>query len=83
MAEITPDSAETKGLLREAALGDRNAFDRLLAARRKPLRDFIELRMCPKMRGRIDASDVVQDTQLEVFRGLGDLVARQPMPFHV
>ena len=83
MAEITPDSAETQGLLRDAAGGDRRAFDRLLARHRKALRQFIELRMHPKMRGRVDSSDVVQETQLEVFRRLADFVARQPMPFHV
>jgi RNA polymerase sigma-70 factor (ECF subfamily) len=83
MAEITPDSVETQGLLREAAAGDRRAFDQLLARHRKSLCKFVELRMDPKMRTRVDASDVVQETQLEAFRRLPDFLKRQPMPFHV
>ena len=35
------------------------------------------------MRGRVDASDVVQETQLEAFQRLAKFVERQPMPFHV
>jgi RNA polymerase sigma-70 factor (ECF subfamily) len=83
MAEITPDSAETHGLLRQAAAGDQRAFDQLLARHRNSLCKFVELRIDPKMRARVDASDVVQETQLEAFRRLPDFLKRQPMPFHV
>jgi RNA polymerase sigma-70 factor (ECF subfamily) len=83
MAEITPDSVATQGLLREAAAGDRRAFDQLLTRHRKSLCKFVELRMDPKMRTRVDASDVVQETQLEAFRRLPDFLERRPMPFHV
>jgi RNA polymerase sigma-70 factor (ECF subfamily) len=83
MPEITPDSAETQSLLRAAAAGDCGAFDRVLAQHRAELRRFVELRMDPKLRSRVDASDVIQETQLEAFRRLHDFVARQPMPFHV
>jgi RNA polymerase sigma-70 factor (ECF subfamily) len=83
MAEITPDSVETQGLLRAAAAGDRRAFDELLARHRQSLCKFVELRMDPKMRARVDASDIVQETQLEAFRRLQGFFQRQPMPFHV
>src|SRR5262249_45629528 len=81
--ELTPDSDETPGLREEARAGDRRAFDRLLAGHRAELRQFVELRMDPRMRGRVDASDVVQETQLEVYRRLEDFLDRRPMPFHV
>ena len=83
MDELTPDSDETRGLLEAAGAGDRRAFDRLLARHRPELRQFVELRMDPRMRGRVDASDVVQETQLEVYRRLADFLDRRPMPFHV
>jgi RNA polymerase sigma-70 factor (ECF subfamily) len=83
MDELSPDSAETQGLLRDAASGNRRVLDQLLARHRAELRQFIELRLDLKMRGRVDPSDVVQETQLEVFRRLKDFVDRQPMPFHV
>jgi RNA polymerase sigma-70 factor (ECF subfamily) len=83
MHELRPDSSETQSLLRAAGTGDRRAFDQLLARHRPELRQFIELRMDPKIRGRVDPSDVVQETQLEVVRRLPDFLERQPMPFHV
>jgi RNA polymerase sigma-70 factor (ECF subfamily) len=83
MDELVQDSDETLTLLREAGTGDHRAFDQLLAQHRPELRRFVELRMDPRMRGRVDPSDVVQETQLEVFRRLPDFLERQPMPFHV
>jgi RNA polymerase sigma-70 factor (ECF subfamily) len=58
-------------------------FGLLLARHRPGLRRFIGLRMDLKLRGRVDPSDVVQETQLEMFRRLPDFLARHPMPFHV
>jgi len=83
MNELLADSVETRGLLEKAGAGDRRAFDRLLARHRPDLRQFVELRIDPRMRARLDPSDVVQETQLEVVRRLPDFLARQPMPFHV
>jgi RNA polymerase sigma-70 factor (ECF subfamily) len=81
--ELTPDSAETIDLLEEVRAGRRPALDQLLVRHRPDLLQFVELRMDPKMRGRLDASDVVQDAQLEVYRRLADFLDRRPMPFHV
>src|SRR5262249_33838832 len=83
MDELTPDSAETRGLLEQAGTGHRPAFDRLLDRHRPDLLRFVELRMDPKIRGRVDPSDVVEEAQLEVYRRLGDFLDRRPMPFHV
>jgi RNA polymerase sigma-70 factor (ECF subfamily) len=83
MAELAPDSTETRDLLRQADAGDRQAFDRLFARHRPTLRRFVELRLDPRVRTRVDPSDVVQDTQLEALRRLDDYLARRPMPFHV
>jgi RNA polymerase sigma-70 factor (ECF subfamily) len=83
MDDLRPDSAETRELLEQAHAGDRRAFDRLLARHRPELVQFVELRMDAKMRGRVDPSDVVQETQLEVFRRLPDFLDRRPMPFDV
>lgn len=83
MDEVTADSAKTRSLLQEAGAGNRRAFDQLFARHRPELRKFVEHRLDPKMRGRVDPSDVVQETQLDVFRRLQDFLQRQPMPFHV
>jgi RNA polymerase sigma-70 factor (ECF subfamily) len=83
MDEVAPDSAETQDLLRQAQAGDRRAFEQLFARYRAYLHQFIALRLDPKLRARIDPSDVVQEAQLEAFRRLGDFLQRQPMPFRV
>jgi RNA polymerase sigma-70 factor, ECF subfamily len=83
MDEMTPDSAETQKLLGQVRAGDAQAFEQLFARHRSELRQFIELRLDPRMRARVDASDVVQETQMEVFRRLADFLERQPMPFHL
>src|SRR5207253_10243747 len=81
MDEVGPDSAETDRLLQQAQAGDGQAFERLFAGYRPYLRRMIALRLDPKLRARVDPSDEVQETQLEVFRRLDEFLKRQPMPF--
>ncbi len=81
--DVTDDSAETQRLLEEARKGDAHAFDQLFARHRSALCEIIELRLDARLRARIDASDVVQETQLEAFRRLADYLERQPMPFRL
>jgi DNA-directed RNA polymerase specialized sigma24 family protein len=83
MDELTPDSTETRNLRQQIQAGDRQAFERLFGRHRPELRAFISLRLDPRLRTRVDPSDVVQETQMEVYRRLPDYLERQPMPFHV
>ena len=78
-----PDPDETGRLLTQVMAGDRQALDRLLALHRGFLRRAVELRLDPRVRARLDASDVVQEAQLEAARRIGDYLRRRPMPFHV
>ncbi len=77
------DSAETLRLLERARAGDPQAFDELFALFRPFLRQVVELRIDPRLRPRVDPSDVVQETQMEAFRRLGDFFEREPMPFRL
>ncbi len=77
------DSEETRRLLEQAQAGDRRAFDRLFEAHRPVLKDMVALRLDRRLRGRFDASDVVQETYLVVLRRLPDYLQRRPMPFHL
>jgi RNA polymerase sigma-70 factor (ECF subfamily) len=83
MSAVRPDSPETLGLLERAGAGDAAALGELIARHRDAVRRFVELRLDPKVRGRIDASDVVQETHLEAVRRIEDYLARRPMPFHL
>ncbi len=80
---MTPDSEETQGLLRRLAAGDRRAIDRLLTMHRSELHRVVELRLEPRLRARVDPSDVVQEAQLDVLARLDDYLERRPMPFRL
>jgi RNA polymerase sigma-70 factor (ECF subfamily) len=83
MHQDTPDSAEIDDLLEQAEAGRQGAIDRLLDRHRPYLHQLVELRIDPKLRSRIDPSDVVQEAQLEASRRLGDFLRQRPMPFRL
>jgi RNA polymerase sigma-70 factor (ECF subfamily) len=83
MAEIKPDSEETLLLLGRVQAGEREAFEALFARHRPYLRQLVALRLDSRLRGRVDPSDVVQETQLEAFRQLPSFLQRRPMPFRL
>src|SRR5690242_3688309 len=83
MDELPADSTETRRLLEQSEGGDSAAFERLFARHRPDLRRFIARRLDPRLRARLDPSDVVQETQLEAYQRLPDFFRRRPMPFAV
>jgi RNA polymerase sigma-70 factor (ECF subfamily) len=83
MDQVTPGSAETQRLLQQVRTGDRQAFEQLLAQHRAYLRQFVELRLDPKLRSRADPSDVVQEAQIEALRRLDAYLEQEPMPFRL
>jgi RNA polymerase sigma-70 factor (ECF subfamily) len=83
MDEARPDAEETERLLRQAQAGEALAFERLFAGHRPYLRRLVELRLDPRLRPRVDASDVVQETHLEAVRRLGAYLERRPLPFRL
>jgi RNA polymerase sigma-70 factor (ECF subfamily) len=83
MDEPIPDSAQTQELLAQAGDGNREAVGELLKRHRRYLHQFVELRLDPKLRARVDASDVVQEAQLEGTRRLADYLKKPSMPFRL
>ena len=81
MGDEWDESAETQRLLEQALAGEPGAAGRLLARYRSCLQRQIEMRLDERLRRRVDASDVVQDTQLEAARRLEDYLAERPVPF--
>jgi RNA polymerase sigma-70 factor (ECF subfamily) len=78
-----PDPDETGRLLTQVMAGDRQALDRLLTQHRGFLRRAVEFRLDPRVRARMDASDIVQEAQLEAAQRISDYLRRRPMPFHI
>src|SRR5688572_9261051 len=83
MPEPAPDSVETRALLERLGGGDAVALGELLERHRPALHSFIELRLDPRLRGRVEPSDVVQDAQAEAARRMDDYLSRRPMPFRL
>src|SRR5665213_414678 len=81
MDEPASDSAEVLALLSQARAGEKHAFDRLFALCESQLRRFVDLRLDPKLRPRVDPSDIVQEAHLEAFRRLDDFLETPTLPF--
>ena len=72
---------EEESLLEAALTGDTSGLERLLEEYRGRLRRMISLRLDPRLRGRVDGSDVIQDAYLDVMQGLEQYMARRELPF--
>src|SRR5262249_21351577 len=83
VTDVTPDSAETCGLLERIGGGDAAAPEGLLGRHRPQPRSFVHLPRDPRLRARVDPSDVVQEAQLETVRRMNDFLSRRPMPFRL
>jgi len=60
-------------LVERVRRGDRSAFDDLAERYRSRLRSLIRFRLNEKVRPRLDADDVLQETLLRAFRGMPEL----------
>lgn len=83
MHPTSSDSAETELLLQKVSEGDAQAFDSLFAKHRALLHAVVEMRLHPRLRKRIDPSDVVQEAHADAFRRLSEFLERRPMPFRL
>jgi RNA polymerase sigma-70 factor (ECF subfamily) len=83
MDALAIDSADTQHLLRQVRAGEQKAKERLFARHRPFLRRFVALRADPRLRTRLDPSDVVQETQLEAYRRLDDYLANPKLCFRL
>jgi RNA polymerase sigma-70 factor (ECF subfamily) len=83
MHALAEDSGETQRLLQQIRAGQAEATNRLLDRHRPYLRRLVEVRLDPKMRSRVDPSDVVQEAQLEASRRLNDYLKLPELPFRL
>jgi RNA polymerase sigma-70 factor (ECF subfamily) len=80
MAPIeTGDSSGTSRLLRQAADGDGASLGALLTRHEGRLRRMIAFRLDPRLQGRIDPDDVVQEVHLAASEHLADYLQRPTM----
>lgn len=80
VAEVPPELAE---LLHRAEDGDPEAPGELFDRHRGRLRRMVELRLDRRLRRRLDASDVLQETYLEFGRSLAGYLRDPKVPFYL
>ena len=78
---MPPDADDTQTLLRRACEGDQTALGELLARQRDRLRLMVRLRLDRRLQGRIDPSDVIQESCLEAVERFPEYARDQAMPF--
>lgn len=83
MDQTFSDSDRTLHLVKRASEGDQEALNQLMEQYRSRLHRMIALRMHPRLQGRVDASDVVQDALIEASRRLASYAEAPSMGFYV
>jgi RNA polymerase sigma-70 factor (ECF subfamily) len=67
--------------LERAAAGDAASWRELVGRHHDRLRRMVRLRLDPRLRSRVDPSDVLQETYLDAARQLPGYLAAPPLPF--
>jgi RNA polymerase sigma-70 factor (ECF subfamily) len=83
MAHPSADSSETQRLLDQARAGQPGAVDQLLARHQAYLHRLVVLRLDPKLRARVDPSDVLQEAHMEAVRRLDGYLDQPSLPFRL
>lgn len=78
-----PEAEKTHELMDLARDGDDAATGRLLERHREALHRMAEMRLDPKIRQRVDASDIIQEVMIEANRRLQKYLDNPIMPFHL
>jgi RNA polymerase sigma-70 factor (ECF subfamily) len=82
MDHPTPDPGNPSAeMLRRAAGGDAAALGALLEDYRPRLRRMVRLRLDPRLQGRVDTSDVIQEAFIDAARRLPDYARAPKAPF--
>ena len=81
MADPPPSDAPDPDLLRRAGRGEPESLRELFTRYRPRLRRMVKLRLDPRVQGRVDPSDVIQEAYLEICQKLADYLHDPQMPF--
>ncbi|MBI1324762.1 sigma-70 family RNA polymerase sigma factor [bacterium] len=70
-------------LVARAAAGDREAIVELLGRYRARLKTMVSMRLDPRLQGRVDASDVIQEGYLDAIRRVEEYIRDPSVPFYI
>jgi RNA polymerase sigma-70 factor, ECF subfamily len=83
MSDMSPPPGQVPDLVARAAAGDRVAIAQLLERYRGRLRRMVAMRLDPRLRGRVDASDVIQEGYLDAMQRLEEFIRDPSVPFYI
>lgn len=69
--------------LRRAREGDAAGLDDLFTRYRRRLTEMVRLRLSPRVQGRVDPSDIVQEAYLEIAAKLDEYLQAPTLPFYL
>jgi RNA polymerase sigma-70 factor, ECF subfamily len=75
------DAELTRQCIERAVAGDNESWRKLLRLHHDRLRRMVDIRLDPRLQGRVDASDVLQDTYLDASERLSDYLQQTELPF--
>jgi RNA polymerase sigma-70 factor (ECF subfamily) len=78
---MATDSSEIADLLQRAAAGDQEALRELFSRYRDRLKRMVHLRLSRRLSGRVNDSDVIQESFLDIARNLPEYVKHPTLPF--
>src|SRR4051794_21400751 len=81
--ELIDGGDELTKLLQRAVGGDEHAAQELFARHRDRLKRMVHLRLSRRLQGRVDDSDVLQETFLDIARRLPEYTADPKLPFYL
>jgi RNA polymerase sigma-70 factor, ECF subfamily len=76
-----PNSETTCRMLEHAATGDAAGWETLMRRYHDRLRRMVAVRLDPRLAGRFDPSDVLQETYLDAFGRLPEYLREPKLPF--
>lgn len=76
------ETADSEAVISSARRGDDAALGELLRRHRPRLERMIRFRLDPRLRSRIDESDVLQETLIATSRAIGRYVPQESVPFY-
>jgi RNA polymerase sigma-70 factor, ECF subfamily len=83
MNQAGQDPLAAEETIARAAAGDPAAWQDLVCAYRERLRRMVAFRLDPRLRGRVDPSDLVQEAFLDATGLLADYQCDPPLPFYL
>jgi RNA polymerase sigma-70 factor (ECF subfamily) len=75
------DHIETPQLVDQAVEGDSRAWERLMIENRARLRRMVAIRLDRRLQGRVDPSDIIQESFIDAAKRLPEYAKNPAMPF--